>query len=109
ILAQLAYLPAAIGDDDRPSMGGSLLLEIGTCPFPLMRPARDPIGHLVHDIAGHGSVLCVENGIVEPATSAMQQFFTAQWKDADSWLDEALSRNSLPLLNRILIALREVR
>ena len=39
----------------------------------------------------------------------MQQFFTAQWKDADSWLDEALSRNSLPLLNRILIALREVR
>lgn len=109
ILAQLAYLPAAVGDDDRPSMGGSLLLEIGTCPFPLMRPARDPIGHLVHDIAGHGSVLCVENGIVEPATSAMQQFFTAQWKDADSWLDEALSRNSLPLLNRILIALRQVR
>lgn len=109
ILAQLAYLPTAVGDDDRPLVGGSLLLEIGTCPFPLMRAARDPIGHLVHDIAGHGLVLCVENGVVEPATSAMQQFFTAQWNDADSWFDEALSRNSLPLLNRVLIALRQVR
>ncbi|MDW9722543.1 type I restriction endonuclease [Sinorhizobium meliloti] len=109
ILAQLAYLPASVGDDDRPVVGGSLLLEIGTCPFPLMRAARDPVGHLVHDIAGHGSVLCVENGVVEPATSAMQQFFTAQWKDAASWFDEALSRKSLPLLNRILIALRQAR
>lgn len=108
ILAQLAYLTAAVEGDDGPLIGGSLLLEIGTCPFPLMHAARDPIEHLVHDIAGHGSVLCVENGVVEPATSAMQQFFATQWKYADPWFDEALSRNSLPLLNRILIALRQV-
>jgi hypothetical protein len=109
ILAQLAYLPTAVEGIDRPLIGGSLLLEIGTCPFPLMRAARDPIGHLVHDIAGHGSVLCVENGVVEAATSAMQQFLATQWKEADPWFEEALSRNSLALLNRILIALRQIR
>ena len=109
ILAQLAYLPAAVGGHDPLVMAGSLLMEIGSCPFPLMRAARDPIGHLVHDIPRHGSVLCVENGVVEPATSAMEQYFATQWKESDPWFDEALSRNSLPLLNRILIALRQVQ
>ncbi|MFG1404250.1 P-loop NTPase family protein [Xanthobacter sediminis] len=109
ILAQLAYLPAAVGGDDRPVLAGSLLLEIGICPFPLMRAARDPIGHLVHDIPGHGSLLCVENGVVEPATSAMEQYFASQWEDTDAWFDEAVSRNSLALLNRVLIALRQVQ
>lgn len=109
ILAQLARVPAAIGDDDRPQIGASILLEIGTCSYPLMRPSRDPAGHLVHDVPGHGSVLCPDNGVIEPTTAAMQQLFAQQWESSDSWFDEAISKKSLPLLNRVLIALRQVR
>jgi hypothetical protein len=109
ILAQLARIPAAIGDDDRGVVGASILLEIGTCPFPLLRAARDPVGHLVHDVPGHGSVLCPDNGAIEPLTTAMQQLFSLEWENLDARLDEALSRNSLALLNRILIALRQVQ
>lgn len=109
ILAQLARIRAAVGDSDRPVMAASILLQIGICSFPLLRAARDPVGHLVHDIAGHGSVLCADNGVVETTTAAMQQLFYEHWEDLDGWFEQALSKNSLPLLNRIMIALRAVR
>lgn len=108
ILAQLARVPAIADADGSPRVDLTMLLEIGTCPIPLLQGARDPIGHLVHDIEGHGEILCHENGVVEAATAAMEQTFSNDWQGLDGWFDEAISRRSLPLLTRISIALREI-
>ncbi len=109
ILAQLARVPAVADGTEGTRVDASLLLEIGTCPFPLMRAQRDPVGHFVHEIEGHGSVLCPDNGVIEPMTAAMHQLFLHEWNNLDKWFDDALARNSLALLNRVLIALREVK
>jgi hypothetical protein len=109
ILAQLARLPSAVGPDDSARVDLSLLLEIGTCPFPLMPPTADPVGHLVHEIPGHGEVLCNENGIAESITASMLQVLSMEWRDLDAWIEAAIARRSLPLLSRIQIALQQVR
>lgn len=108
ILSQLARVPCVADVEGRPRADLGVLLEVGTCPIPLMRPARDPIGHLQHEIAGHGIVLCTDNGVIEPATAALQQAFSECWRGLDDWFDEALSRQSLALMNRIHIALRPI-
>ena len=44
ILAQLARLPTAAVGDDSDRMDASILLEIGGCPFPLMRADEGGVG-----------------------------------------------------------------
>jgi hypothetical protein len=109
ILAQLARLPAAEGVDDRARVDRWLLLGIGTCPFPLMRAADSPVGHLVHEIEGQGEILCDENGVAESITASMLRLVLEEWHDVDNWIDDALARRSLPLLSRIRIALLQVQ
>jgi hypothetical protein len=109
ILAQLARLPSAVGPDDSARVDRWLLLEIGTCPFPLMTPTAGPVGHLVYEIPGHGEVLCNENGIAESITASMLQLLSREWRDLDAWIEAAIAPRSLPLLSRIQIALQQVR
>ena len=89
ILAQLARLRTAAEAGDRSRMDLGLLLEIGTCPFPLMRVAGVPVGHLVHKVEGHGEMLSEENGVAEPITASMLHLLLTGWQDLDDWIDAA--------------------
>ena len=109
ILGQLARLPTAVVGDDNMRIDASLLLEIGQCPFPLMRANEAGQGFLVHDIDGHGQVLCLDHGPIEPMTQAMADMLSRHWTHADEWVDTAIESGSLPLLQRVLIALHTVQ
>ena len=107
ILAQLARIPSAAQNDQRVDLG--LLLEIGVCPFPLLRfHAGMMTGHVVHNIPGHGEILCDESGIAEPLTAHILNVLAGEWQTMDDWIDEAISRNSLHLLSRTRLALKMV-
>lgn len=107
ILAQLARVPSAAQNDQRVDLG--ILLEIGIYPFPLLRfHAGMMTGHLVHDIPGHGEILCGESGIAEPLTAHILHVLAGEWQTMDDWIDEAISRNSLHLLSRTRLALSMV-
>lgn len=104
ILAQLARVPSAAGENERVDLG--LLLEIGTCPFPLLRFHADMFTeHLVHEIPGHGEILCEQGGVAEPLTAHILHQLTNLWPNSDAWIDEAISRNSLHLMARVHAAL----
>lgn len=109
ILGQLARLPAPAVGDDSQRMDAFVLLNIGQCPFPLLRANDEGLGHLVHDLGDHGRVLCHDQGPVETATQAMADLFSCPWTHADEWVDAAIETGSLPLLHRLTIALRTVQ
>lgn len=109
ILGQFARLPTADVGDDSQRMDAYLLLKIGQCPFPLLRANEAGLGHLEHDIDGHGQVLCPDQGPIEAATQAMADLLSGPWIHADDWVDAATETDSLPLLNRVLIALRTLQ
>jgi len=89
ISAQLARAPIAAERGERVDLG--LMLEIGTCPFPLIRfHGGMSKAHLVHEIPGHGEVLCNENGIAEPLTAHIFNVLATDWQDMDGWVDEAV-------------------
>jgi Type I restriction enzyme R protein N terminus (HSDR_N) len=109
ILGQLARLPtAAVGDDHR-RMDAWILLKIGQCPFPLLRANEEGLGHLEHDLNNLGRVLCQKRAPVEAATQAMAELLSRHWADADAWVDAVLESGSLPLVHRVMIALRTVQ
>ncbi len=109
ILGQFARLPTATVGDDRQRMDASILLEIGQCPFPLLRANEGGLGHLEHDLDDLGRVLCQDQSPVEAATQAMADLLSRPWADADAWVEAALESGSLPLVHRVMIALRTVR
>lgn len=109
ILGQFAGLPtAAIGDDSQ-RLDAWVLLNIGLCPFPLLRANEEGLGHLEHDLGDHGRVLCHDQGPIEAATQAMADLFSRPWAHADAWVDAAIETGSLPFLHRLIIALRTVQ
>lgn len=109
ILGQLARLPTAVVGDDSQRMDAWLLLQIGQCPFPLMRANEEGLGHLEHDIGELGRILCQEQGPVEATTQAIVDLLSRSWGHADDWVGAAVKTSSLPLLQRVLIALRTVQ
>lgn len=109
ILGQLARLPTAMVGDDSQRMDAWILLNIGKCPFPLLRANKEGLGHLVHDLGDCGRVLCRDHGPIEAATQAMADLFSRPWTHADEWVNIAIETESLPLLYRLTIALRTVQ
>ena len=109
ILGQFARLPTATVGDDTQRMDAWVLLNIGQCPFPLLRANEEGLGHLEHDLGEHGRVLCQDQGPIEAATQAMADLLSRPWTHADDWVDAAIETESLPLLHRLTIALRTVR
>ena len=104
MLGQLAALPMAIDEDPENRVDAHLLFEVGQAPLPLMRDTGEKIGHLVHDF-GDVSLLCRDNGVIEPTTAAMVRLLQSNWPYVDSWIDAAIESGCLPLINRIMIAL----
>jgi hypothetical protein len=54
-------------------------------------------------------VLCQDQGPIEAATQAMADLLSRPRVDADAWVEAALESGSLPLIHRVMIALRTVR
>jgi hypothetical protein len=109
IVGQLARLPMAPVGDDHIRVDAGLLLEVGVCPFPLLRARNNGVAHLVHDLGDLGEVLCQDNGVIEPVTAAMAELLSRPWDHRDAWIAVALQTRSLPLLQRVMIALRAAR
>jgi hypothetical protein len=109
ILGQFARLPTAVLGDDSQRMDAWVLLKIGQCPFPLLRANEEGLGHLEHDLGERGRVLCQDQGPIEATTQAMADLLSRPWQHADDWVDACIETGSLPLLHRVMIALRTVR
>lgn len=109
ILAQFARLPIAAVGNDNDRMDAAILLEIGQCPFPLVRAAPEGVGLLEHDFDDLGRVICSDTGAIEGVTQAMADLLSRSWEGADSFIDAVLESGSLPLLHRLMIALQLVR
>ena len=109
ILGQFARLPTAFAGHDHVRVDASLLLRIGICPFPLLRATDAGFGHHAHDLGDLGEVLCTKNGPIEAVTAAMADLLSQPWDQRDDWIETALKTHSLPLINRVMIALHAVR
>ena len=109
ILGQLAHLPTARVGDDADRIDAKILFEVGQCPFPLLRANERGLGHLEHDLGNHGRVLCTEQGAIEATTQAMAEMLSRPWEGAEDFVAAVLEEGSLPLIHRLMIALRTVR
>jgi hypothetical protein len=110
ILSHVSSRPMALKSEDgahEARIDPALLLEIGSSRIVLRRPDRDlePSGVLTHDLPQHGSIVCHKSGIVEPITMSILRYLTYEGPSAREWIEEAISRNSFPLIARIDIAL----
>jgi Type I restriction enzyme R protein N terminus (HSDR_N) len=111
ILAQLCARQFGVADASGTIVARAdpmLLAEVGTAPMALRRSSHgDGLdGVDMHHIAGHGSIVCHRAGIVEAITWSIFLFLSREGPALDEWVEEALERDSLPLLARIDIALR---
>lgn len=112
ILSHLAGMPvlAVRGAEVAGRVDAALLMQVGACPIPLRSPARDrPQMTLTHELPGGVSVVCHQQGIVEPVALSIFRFLGTSGPEADGWIEEAIATGSLPLLMRILVALGELR
>lgn len=108
ILSHLATVPSVAridGVDER--IDTAILLEVASAPVVLrsVGPELDFNAVRVHDVPGEGSIVCHLEGIVEPITFALFEFFYREFRTAADWIDAACRRNSLPLMARVQIAL----
>ncbi|PYU19561.1 MAG: hypothetical protein DMG30_23875 [Acidobacteria bacterium] len=76
-----------------------------------MRAAENPPeiggGIFTHDLPD-AEIVCEQSGIVEPITLSIFWFLGAADQLASEWPDDAIEKNSYPLLSRIHIALVEL-
>jgi hypothetical protein len=61
--------------------------------------------HLVHSIKGYGEIVCHKAGFIEPIIVAIYKFLSRGGQEATDWVEEAINRQSLPLLHRICLVL----
>jgi hypothetical protein len=114
ILSHLASVRiAAVGDDRNSPIGlvdPAILAHIGTSPLPLRRPSAEfeDSGMHTHDLPGGVSLVCRDDGIIEPVAFSLLRFFEREGENADDWLEDVLEGGSAPLLNRIGLALRQL-
>ena len=110
ILSYFCAMPfGAINEDGkfmcRDDLG--IMLTVGTCPMPLLRP---PPQHLMeaihtHEIEGHAAIVCPRDGIIEPITFSIALMLTREAPNCERFMETAVSIGSLPLLIRLSTAL----
>jgi hypothetical protein len=61
-------------------------------------PRADPV-------EGHGEIVCHKAGFIEPIMVAIYKFLSREGEDAADWIQEAINRQSLPLMHRICLVL----
>lgn len=112
VLSHIAALPFAAQDVKQGSILGRLdpaiLIEVGSCRHPVRPTPAIGVDNLrQHEVPG-GAVVCHREGIIEPITYALMRSMLRERELAEQVVDEALSRQSLPLLLRLHIALSQV-
>jgi hypothetical protein len=109
ILSHVAAHPIGIQSEDGTLSGRfdpELLLQIGSSPFVLRRLGSSGYSsHLVHSIRGYGEIVCHKAGFIEPIIMAIYKFLSRGGEEATDWVEEAINRQSLPLLHRICLVL----
>lgn len=112
LMSHLVSTPVRFQDSDGSVLRADpwFLLELATCGQILRGPQNDPKDNLllVHNVPGHGSVLCHKAGIVEPVTLAIYNLLASDWSGKTEWLQDALSRQSFALLMRLFSAVSEL-
>ena len=108
-LAAVPFVASANGQIAQVS-GLDIALEVASSPIPLVKPGadRDQWIHSVHEFPGIGSVLCYDNGIIEPITVSLFEVLAREGSAAQPWLENAVKRECYPMLARLDVALREV-
>jgi hypothetical protein len=108
ILSHLAGQRIVYGSDAT-RLDLDLLGLVGSCQHVLRRPDAFPEGTGVqtHHISGYGEVVCHAAGIVEPIAFSLFKMLSGEGPDQEAWIERALAAESLGLLARIDIALRE--
>ncbi len=111
ILSHFGGRPFAIEQEGEPGprVDPMVLLEVGTCPIVLraVGPDLEMSAVSTHLVSG-AEVVCEKAGIVEPITLSILRFLRAAGPQAEDWIEEAVERNSLPLLMRLHIALQQL-
>lgn len=111
ILSHLAGHAFAVEEDGKPGarVDPIILTEVGTCPIVLRAVSPDPemIGITTHQ-TDEGEVVCEKAGMVEPITVSIFKFLSTFGAQMEDWLDDAVERNSFPLLMRIHTALDQM-
>lgn len=113
LLSHLPTLPLEavnIDDGSTKRFDSVLLARIGSSPVPLRRVAEtlEFNGVHVHDLDDGSQILCDEDGIVEPITFALLQFFLREGDRTDAWIGQACTVGSAALMSRIALALKIV-
>lgn len=114
ILSHLASvrIGALAVDEDRivGVIDPAILALVGTSAIPLRRVPDDLERSGVHtqDGPGGASLVCREDGIIEPVTFSLLRFLERELENTDEWLAEACEQGSAPLLNRISQALHQL-
>lgn len=62
----------------------------------------------MHEVRGYGEVICHAAGIAEPVTLSIFKMLSHEGPEQEEWIKRALANDSLALLARIDIALREI-
>ena len=112
ILSHLASVPFESVNvnvpNDTQRLDPIIMLRVGCCLTVLRRPVSDPEmnSYHVHDLPDNASCVCHHEGIIEPITFSIVCYLEGEGANAADWIDEVLSRNSMPLLARVDIALR---
>ena len=112
ILSHLATVPFEVNTSEGAERADpAFLLEVGTAPMVLLKPGNEGamMGMPTHDIAGVGTIVCHEAGIIEVITYAIFRYLEREGKNAQDWIDLAIQRKSMPLLSRIHIALLQLQ
>ena len=112
VLSHVAGVPLELREADGRAVrvDEALLRGVGKCPLVLQRPNPQELarGIPVHDVPGHGSIVCAEAGMVEPITMSMFKFLSGGTGEAEAWVRESAGEDSLPLLARVAMALERV-
>lgn len=110
ILSYLASMPivAVAADGSQARMDAWLLIEVGSCPFPLLRPQSTNQSHHSHDFPNGDTYLCGKDGLIEPITLSICHSMARDQDLGTVVIQEALKIESLALLTRISIALRTI-
>lgn len=109
ILSHVAGAPVCAIREGKEDIVGwldiDLLVQVGTCPFPLRQPTVGIIdGVRQHDGPGC-TIVCHKEGIIEPITFSLMRAMRFDGQRGELLVDEAVQSNNIPLLARLHIAL----
>ncbi|WP_415717292.1 type I restriction enzyme HsdR N-terminal domain-containing protein [Maridesulfovibrio sp.] len=110
ILSHLASMPI-VGIAENGShvrIDTSLLVAVGSCPFPLLRPQSTNQAHHTHNFPNGDTYLCGKDGLIEPITLSICKSMAREQSLGTKIIQKALEKESLALLMRISIALYKI-